>query len=365
MASEPTGRFRAFLQTRLGRVVLILIAIGVVFALFSYVATILAIPGILVAGLVLPIWAGVKRPRFLAILGLIVIVAVAPLATVVFSQEALSPPASASTPGVGPYEANGSVLQNASVTPFTGSSTTNFTWTVQVFPKFLNKTYAATNWSNDSLDLYVSSCPGATSTNLTYCGSTYTFYVLSHPFSKASPPTNGSVITFTERVPANGIWAWQMALLIQNVSSPATPYMILLAGDPTYNGLEGPIVGGFGVVYAALIGTLYEVALVYLGIPFFFVLLLYMWYKGREARRKDDAARIARVRSSATGDTAGPPGSAPPPASGAAPAAPVAGEVACPRCSAVVYPGETKCWKCGATLSAPSNPAAPLPSKPQ
>ena len=365
MASEPAGRFRAFLQTRLGRVVLILIAIGVVFALFAYVATLLAIPGILLAGLVLPIWSGTKRPRFLAIVGLIVIVAVAPLATIVFSQEALAPPAVASTPGVGPYEANGSVLQNASVTPFTGSPTTNFTWTVSVWPKFLNKSYASTNWSNDSLDLYVSSCPGATASNLSYCGSSYTFYALAHPFSKASPPTNGSVVTFTERVPANGIWAWQMALLIQNVSSPSTPYMILLAGDPTYNGLEGPIVGGFGVVYAALIGTLYEVALVYLGIPFFFVLLLYMWYKGREARRKDDAARVARLQASSASGSSGPPGAPPPPPGPGGSAAPVASEVACPSCSAVVYPGETKCWKCGATLSAQTGSATPLPSKPQ
>jgi len=370
MQAEPRRGFRGFFQSRVGRIVLIVIAVGVVFGTYAYVATILAIPVFLLIGLGLPIYFGVKRPRYLAVLGLVVLVAVAPLATVIFSQELLIPPGTASSAGAAPYEVGGSVLQNASVSPFSGTPTTMFTWNVTLYPKFLNTSFDTTNWSNASLDLFVSSCPGATSANLAYCGSGYSFILDLHNFTEASRPGNGTVVTFQARVPADGIWSWQMELLLQNTSNLSTPYKFELVGDPTYDGLEGPIVGGFPVVYDALLVTVYEIDLVYLGIPFYFILVIYMWFKGREARHKDAVARAERAKAAARPTTAsgkpppegsgsgppaaGPPGASPPPATS---------ELACPSCGAVIYPNEPKCWKCGASLGTIPN-GAPLKSGP-
>jgi len=110
-----------------------------------------------------------------------------------------------------------------------------------------------------------------------------------------SAPANGTTVTFRHEVTSTTIWSWQMELILQNASNPTTPVLISLSGDPVYNGLEGPIVGGFPTAYGALIGTIYEIELVYLGIPFYFVLVLYMWFKKREARRKDAIRRAAKA----------------------------------------------------------------------
>ena len=366
MNAEPSDGFRGFLRSKFGRILVILIAVGVVFGSYALLpgGSILAIPIFLVIGLAFPIYVGLKRPRYLAVLGLIVLVVVAPLATVVFSQELLAPPPTASTPGVGPFEVGGSVLQNASVSPFTGTPSTDFTWNVTLYPKYLNTSFAGENWSNASVQLFISSCPGATSSNESYCGGAYTLLTVLYAFPSSSAPANGKVITFQDHMPGNGIWSWQMELVLQNKSSAASPYRFELVGDATYDGLEGPIVGGFGVVYAAVIGTIYEIELVYLGIPFYFVLLLYMWFKGREARRKDAIRRSALARAVPGGDSPKPGGAG----SGGAPGtAPVAGtnpsELSCPSCGAVVYPKETKCWKCGGTLGA-SSPGTPLAQGP-
>ncbi|MGA7649203.1 MAG: hypothetical protein WBW40_00625, partial [Thermoplasmata archaeon] len=66
MAQQPQGRFRHFLSTPPGRIILILLAVGAVFATYAYVSVIIAIPAVLLFGLALPIWAGTKRPRVLA-----------------------------------------------------------------------------------------------------------------------------------------------------------------------------------------------------------------------------------------------------------------------------------------------------------
>jgi len=366
MQSEPAGGLRGFLRSKLGRVAYILLAIGIVFATFAYVSTVLAIPVMLIVGLALPVYAGLKRGRFLALSALVVLVAVAPLATVVFSQELLTPPGAVSSPGTGPFETGGSVLQNATISPFSGGSGTNFTWTVLLFPKFLNGFLNGTNWLNDSMVLFVSNCPGATTPNVSYCGGGgYTLITLSHPFASATTPPNGTVVQFRQAISPNTIWSWQIQLVIQNLSNASNPTRIGLNGDPTYNGIEGPIVGGFSTAYAALIVTIFELDLVYLGIPFYFVLLLYLWFKSREARHKQ-LLRQAAQSSLAAARPAGAPSSpkpsvgAPAPAGSApAPGAP-SSELACPNCAAVVYPNEAKCWKCGAVL--PGGGSTPLQS---
>ena len=362
MASEPTGGLRGFFRTAPGKVAFLLIVIGATFGTFTYVSTVLAIPLLMVMGIGFPLYLGLRRPRFLALSALVVLVVVAPLSTLVFSDELLIPPAAVSSPGAGPYEIGGSVLQNATISPFSGGSGTNFTWNVAVYPRFLQSSLNGTNWSNDSLKLFVSTCPGATSSNTSYCGGAFTLITLSQRFASRAGPSNGTVFTFHQPIGGKGIWSWQIQLVIQNVSNASNPSLISLSGDPTFNGVEGPIVGGFATAYGALIGTVYEIELIYLGLPFYFVLLLYVWFKQRETRRKQMIRRAAQAMAAAgapgQSSTPGAPSGGPP---GPSAAAPASSELACPSCGAVIYANETKCWKCGASLGAPTG-GTPLPT---
>ncbi len=372
MSGEPVRGLRGFLQSVPGRIALILLAIGVVFGTFVYVATLLAIPAMLLVALALPIWVGLKRPRYLALSGLVVLIAVAPIATIVFSQELLVPPAPASSPDVTPFGSGGSILSGASVSPFQGSTATTFTWTVTIYPKYLDKQYNGTNWTKDTLVLYISTCPGATSTNSSSCSAGYTFIPRTLTF--AAPPANGTVETFSYQIGTVGIWDWQMELILANATNATNPARIPLVGDPTYDGIEGPIIGGFGTVYGALIGAIYLDELVYVGIPFYFILILYMWFKNREARTRSAirAGAKAVIASKAAAGSADPippsppTGGSPPagssPGPAAAPKTPAPGEATCPSCGAVVYPNEAKCWKCGVSLSGgPASSGTPLP----
>jgi hypothetical protein len=358
MATDATGGFRGFLRSRAGRVALILIALGAVFGTFSYIDPLLAIPVFLLVGLALPIWAGIKRPRYLALTGLIVLIVVAPLATIVYSQELLVPTPAVSSPGVGDDEIGGSVLQNATVSPFTAGAGTNFTWTVQVFPRYLASSLNTTNWTNDSLQLYISTCPGATTPNASYCGGGYPFLTRTHAFAGPHAPANGTVVTFDQALSTSTIWSWQMELLFQNRTNASNPFRIELSGEAGYNGIEGPIVGGFVTAYGALIGTIYEIELIYLGVVFYFVLLLYAWFKSREAKRKQLIKRAAQSMVASQSPAAGATSGAGPSRTASTPGP---GELKCPACGAVVYPSEAKCWKCGGPLGAPSTP---LPSGP-
>ncbi len=366
MAAEPSRGFRGFFRSTAGRVVLLLIGIGAVFGTFAYVATLIAIPVMLIVGLALPIWLGLKRPRYLALSALVVLLVVAPLATVVFTQELLVPSPAASSSPVAPFGAGGSVLQNANVGPFIGTAGTTFTWNVTLEPKYLPARLNGTAWTGVTLYLYISTCPGAVNPNSTLCSAGYPLIPVAHAFS--APPVNGSVVTFTYRIGTNGIWDWQMVLQISNATNKTNPARILLVGDPTYNGIEGPIVGGFATVYGALILAIYLDELVYIGIPFYFILLLYVWYKNRQRRHREAVKRGAQALQARQAGTAGdggapalPSGGAPP--AGSAPpsatAAVASSEATCPSCGAVVYPNEAKCWKCGAALPATSGPSAP------
>jgi len=371
MQQKPAGGLRSFLLSPLGGILLVLLAVGLVFVVYAYVATVLAIPLFLIVGLGFPIYVGRKRPRFLALLGVVVLVAVAPLACLVFSQDLLVAPGAAASPGISPYENGGSVLQNATITPFSGTTSTVFTWTVAVYPKYLNSALNGTNWSDAYLELFISTCPGATGPNDSLCNGGYTLFVLNHSSFGPTAPANGSLTTFHDQIGTNGIWSWQMELVLQNKTDHSNPSVIELSGDATYNGLEGPIVGGYWTAYGALIGAMYEIDVIYLGIPFYFILVLYMWFKRREARHKEAVKRAAQAMAAnaaaaaATGPAGAPPPSGPTPPAGAPvpPGRPPGGasELACPNCAAVVYPNEGTCWKCGSSL--PGLGGTPLPSK--
>ncbi|MGA8541982.1 MAG: hypothetical protein WB947_00340 [Thermoplasmata archaeon] len=345
MQQQPQGRFRRFLQTPVGKAVLLAFAIGFVFAATAYVSPLVGIPAMLLVGLAIPIWAGLKAPRYLALSGLVILLLVAPLANVVLTQEIMTPIGASSSSSSEPLgNGNGSVLNGALVTPYVGGTGTNFTWTVTVYPAYIPD--APTNQTR-SVSLYVSNCPGATTNDSLNCASPYPFWQFTQP---AVNLTASTTFTFHFQIGTLGVWDWQMALSVTNNASKLT-YDIGLAGDPTYNGIEGPVIGTFLDVYGSFLLTVYVEVFLYVGAAFYFVLLIYMVFKRRERGRADAAKRAAGPTPTETpsttlssgGPPAGPPGVA-------APAIAAPQEGSCPSCGAVVYAGEKTCWKCGAVL---------------
>jgi len=351
VAQQPSRPFRRFLQTGPGRIVLILLAVLVVFASYVYVSAVIAIPAMLLFGLAVPIWAGLKRPRFLALVGLVIVLTVAPISTIVITQDVLAPVGLSNSPtGVA---ANGlPLMQNATVSPFTGTTSTNFTWTVTVFPANIPHGNSTPVW----LNLFISTCPGATGNNSPYCSQPYPLTILNQSLPNQTSPFT---VTFHYQIGANGIWDWQMGIYTKN-SSTGVLFFQTLVGDPQYNGIEGPVIGGFLTIYFELLPTVYFQDFLFLGAPFYFVLLVYMLFKNRERRKKEAQQRAAGPVPPATDSSvAAPPGpgtplpSTPAPPAGGPPGAASAAavpELNCPKCNAVVYAGEKTCWKCGAAL---------------
>jgi len=354
-AQQRGSGFRRFVQTPYGRAALPAATILIVFGTYVYVSTLLAIPAILVFGLAIPIWGGLKRPRYLALSGLVIILIVAPISSAALVQEIRQPIGAVSSSPSLPDGNGGAVLANAGVSPYTGTTSTNFTWQVTIQPQYIP---AGNNATPVAISLFVSSCPGATSNATTYCPSGFSFYNLSYPHKL----TNLSeTIEWNFTIGANGIWDWQMEIWVVNTTTH-TLNDILLQGDPTYNGIEGPVVGSWWDTYGQIVPTLYLNDLLLLGLPFYLVLVLYMFFKRRERNRKDAQRRAAGP---APPDSGGPaagsstPAGPPPPSASAA-----AQEQNCPNCGAVIYAGEKSCWKCGAQLGGPPKDT-PLPSAPK
>jgi len=353
VAQQSKGRFRRFLSTTPGKVVIIVLAFLVVFATNAYVSVVVAIPAILLFGLAVPIWAGLKRPRFIALLGLVVVLAVAPVVTVVFTQEILTPVSAANSSNALSASNGQPVMKNATVHPFSGTTSTNFTWTVTIYPQ----NHPAGNTTPYSLYLYISSCPGATGNNSPYCTQPYTLIVLHQSLN--SNATSPYPATFQEKIGSDGVWEWQMGIYTKN-STTGVPFYQLLVGDPTYNGIEGPVIGGFGTIYGDLLPSVYFQDILFLAAPFYFVLLVYMLFKNRERRRNEAQQRAPTLvpQEEGAGGSAPPrtgsplPSSQKPPGPSAGPpgATGAGAERNCPKCNAVVYAGEETCWKCGATL---------------
>lgn len=350
---------KGFLVSKVGRILLIVIAILTVLGAFIFAGVLFAILAVLIFGLAIPIWAGASQPRYLAVLGVCVLAVSPALITAVEVPLIMTVP--------GPSSSADGIMQNASVTPFLGSTGTNFTWTVQIFASNVPANYSTIN-----LTLYVSTCPGATGNSSPYCSAGYPLYVVAGPgivnLSRLAPSTE--FINFTIPSSTPNIWNWQLGLYYGKWSNTSHGFQNLtfdlLAGDPTYNGIEGPITANWGGVYYLLVGSIYISTLLYLGLGFFIALLVYMVFRIRRQRRRQ-AVQRSRPPPSATEAGAAPLASGPPSAGGpAAPpsstgAAPSSKEVACPNCGAVVYPNETFCWKCGAALGSKGTPA-PKPS---
>lgn len=354
MAQQSQGGFRRFLSSTPGKVALIVIAVLAVFASNAYVSVIIAVPAMLLFGLALPIWAGLKRPRFLALVGLVIVLAVAPLATLVFTQQILTP-VDAAQSSTGLATSNGQpVMQNATVHPFTGTGNTNFTWTVTIFPGNVPRGNSSPIW----LILYISTCPGATGNSSPDCTQPYPLTVINYTLNASA--TAPYLETFHYKIGSDGVWEWQMGLYTKNLTT-GKPFFQLLVGDPTYNGIEGPVIGGFATIYGELVLSVYFQDFVFLGAPFYFLLLIYMLFKNRERRRKEAQQRApgpvpTEGAGSATPISEGKgnalPSSRSTTASATAPpdSALATNELNCPKCNAVVYAGEGSCWKCGAPL---------------
>ncbi len=352
MQAQKTSRFRSFVQTPPGKALLVAVALLFTFASYVYVETLVAIPAFLLFGLAVPIWMGLKAPRFLALLGLVVLLLVAPLSNLVITQDILTPIGVSSSSNTLPEGNGGSVLNNALVSPYTGSTTTNFTWNVTIYPQYLPTGLSSPEWIN----LYVSTCPGATGNNSPNCAAGYPYYEFNQTLHNVTDETN---VSFHFQIGLDGIWDWQMSIATNNLTTGNLTW-IFLVGDPTYNGIEGPVVGGYWATYESLLLTLYLDDLLFLGAPFYFVLLIYMILKRRE-RAKADAVR--RAAGPVPAEEAGPSLPSGSPGSGTSPTNPGPKEGHCPSCGAVVYAGEKTCWKCGAALPGGGGAAsAPLSS---
>jgi hypothetical protein len=361
---QQVGGLRGFVQRAVGRSVLLALAILVTFATYVYLSTLLAIPVLLLVGLAVPIWLGIKRIRTLALFGLIILLLVAPIATVVITQDVRTPVPPTNSPVL--PGTNGSLMQNASVSPYLGSTSTNFTWTVTVNPAYTPKGNSTPEW----IYLYLSTCPGATAPTDINCNAGYPFWAIN--YTLPSPFTHPVNVTWRFQFPSDSIWAWQMGLFMANLSAPANSSssltFVLLTGDPVYNGIEGPVTGDFGSTYTLLVLTVYLNDLIYLGIPYYVVLLVYAFISRRRQARADALQRAAGPTSMEPG--APPLGSrpstdSPSTAANRPPAAPRRPEMNCPQCGAVVYPNETKCWKCGAAIPPAPPSDAPLASGPK
>ncbi|MCI4337657.1 MAG: zinc ribbon domain-containing protein [Thermoplasmata archaeon] len=353
---------KALVQTRAGKIVLFLIALATLAASFFYLGPYFAIPTFLLAGLGLPIYLGWKVPKHLAILGIAALLLAAPIVNYGLTSEAMTPsPAVNSSTDHGNTSTGAPVLTNATATPYNGAGGSAFAFTVDLYPNRL-----PTNYTPYQLWVYVSTCPGATGNSSPFCGSGYPFYPVGQNVTTVS--ASPTPVTFHVNLPGPNIWWWQMGLLARATTFNAsanktnTTYQwIFLAVPNAYGAVQGPITGTWATTYQLLLPQTAIDILFYPGIVFFLALLVYVFLKSREARRKaqraaSDAEMIPPTTGAPPSSTGGtPPPSASPAVTGAARRA----ESSCPKCGAVVYPDEKNCWKCGAPLS----PGAGTPLK--
>jgi hypothetical protein len=345
------GGIKRFIGTTPGRITLVALAVLTVAGSFLYLGVFLSIPTFLLFGLALPIYTGWKRPRTLALAGLVVLLVSAPLASLVEAQALRSPSPAASSDNFLPVGSGGSVLQNARVSPFTGPGGGNYTFTVTVNPKYIPTAFGILWFAS----LYVSTCPGATGNSSPYCNPGYAFVYRNITFPANT--TTPQAVTFSAVLHGSNIWWWQMSATARNLTTGVVHWIFLDPGN-SYNAVQGPVSGDFLSTFEIVLPNLFVEMLFYLGSVFFFALLVYVFFKSREKRRKAEAEAMMPGPTSGPGTPAA--GAPSPEAGGGAPKVKV-DERACPKCGAVVYPGETTCWKCGAALNAVG--AGPLPSK--
>jgi len=346
------GSLRSLFSSRGGRYALLAIAILTLIACFVYLGPTgpyLAIPDLLLFGLVLPIYSGWKRPRHLALYGLAAMLISVPFSSVLALNYVYQPSLPQDSPVLAGTQ--GPILQGAIASPYTGPAGSSFWFNVTVNPTNVPANASPPLW----VALWVSTCPGATGPSDPYCAAGYPLLEANRSFPGGLNQT--ATVSFSLPINDSNIWSWQMGAAYDanwnatNASQDGNLTWVFLS----VYAVQGPIVGP----YSSILGLALEAFLVSVFIPaglvFYVGLLGYMWLKAREARRKAMEGRSGPVSAGPTVPGAPPPSGAPP-----APATP---ELSCPNCHAVVYPNESTCWKCGASLRAGAAAAAPLPSQ--
>jgi hypothetical protein len=350
-AVPPRVGWKGFATRPLGQIVLLAIAILVVGAGAIFLGWFIGIFLILLFGLVLPIYLGLKVPNRLAILGILILLLAAPVGAVLYADVTFQPPGAAQSYG----EQSGYVLQNAKAMPYSGGAGQNYSFVVTVYPEYR---YPNTTLAN--LTLFISTCPNAIAANDSLdCATPYPSYNLTQSIAGLSNTTS---YTFHQRLPGENIYWWIMwaTFVYASNHTECRTNCIFLASGSSFTDIEGPITTSFLGVVGIVLPAIYLDILLYPGIAFFGALVFYAWFKARERRRK--AAQAVGLPPSggspSTGGTVGGTGAGGPAGTGT--------ESRCPKCNAVVYaPPETQCWKCGAPLTPGATPSsAPLPSGP-
>lgn len=341
---EQRTSVKRFFDRALGRILLGLLAGATLLGSFIYLGPLVSIATFLFFGFAIPVYLGWKRPGQLALMGLVVLIAVAPVAAVYDAGTLRTPSPPASSSDQLPYGNGGAVLQNASVSPFTGAAGGKYTFTVQVHPEFVPANTSGLSW----IELIVSTCPGANSSSSPICGSGYPFLLDNRTL--APNLTTPFAVSFNETLNGSNLWWFQFATAYA-IGNNTNVTWILLVTDNGYGAVQGPVTGDFTSTVALVVPLFYTIVFLYPGAVFFVALLIYYVFKRREAARR--AARGGGAGPSMEG-VAGP--TAP---EGAAPAAPTVVERRCPKCNAVIYPKETTCWKCGTPVPETTPPAAP------
>jgi hypothetical protein len=338
------GGVKAFAATTAGKAALIALMVVTLIGGFLYLGPYLVSITFLVFGMLVPIYLGWKRPRQLALAGLIALLIAAPLTAPLEAAALLQPSPLASSDPVLPYGNGSAVIQNAKVTPFNAAAGGTFNFTAQLFPQYIPKGDSALLW----VTLWVSTCPGATGNSSTTCASGYPLYVLNRTFPNGTA-TPGSV-SFLQTLPGNNIWWWVMGGAVRNVTTQKLFWIFVDPGN-SYGAVQGPVTGDFLSTYEYVLPAVYLSLFGLAGIVFFAALLVYALFKSREARRKIERARpIPPIPGGGSGPLA-PSGGPPPPSTTV--------ERTCPNCQAVVYPNESSCWKCGSSLP-PASSSTPL-----
>jgi hypothetical protein len=341
---EQRGSVKSFVGRPLGRILLAVLAGATLIGSFLYLGPLLAIPTFLFFGLAMPIYLGWKRPRQLAILGLAVLLVSAPVASLWEAQLLRQPSPTASSDAALPYGNGGSVLQDAQVSPFAADSGSNFEFSVTVHPEFVPANTSGLLW----VELFVTTCPGATGNGSLSCPGGYPFF--SQNETLASNLTAPTVFSFNQTLSGANLWWFQFATAYR--ANGSTDYTWVFLDPPNgYGAVQGPVSGDYYSTVGLVIPNLYVVMFLYPGSVFFIALLVYVIFKRREARRG------AAGRPPSPADSAGPPSAPGAPEASAAETSTGANERRCPNCQAIVYPNEASCWKCGKPLASTAGPS--------
>lgn len=344
---QPRG-IKGFFASRVGLAVLGAIAVGAMVGSFLYLGPFIAVPTLLLFGLAIPIYSGRKRPRTLAVFGIAVLVIAAPIASAADAAIFRMPSPSAASSDAAPYGQGGPVLDQALASPTSGPAGGTFQFSVLVQPAYVPTNASAPLW----VEVFVSTCPGATGSSSPNCGSGYPFVVANRTLpANLTQPT---LVTFNVTLNGTNIWWWQMATAVESPRGSSNLTWIFLSVPNGYGAVEGPVTGDYLSTLGLLVAPITEVMFLYSGSVFLFALLVYMFLKAREARRRASSMPPGAAPTNAPAPDAGGAGAGAPTKSSAPP------ERACPNCGAVVYPSEKACWKCGAAL--PRSADAPLAS---